>query len=73
MIEERLDELIKTYEHEIDKYLKSSDYTKTIVQIKSCHSGVTKKFCENAVRIACIELLKSVVASLEYVKTGEKK
>lgn len=73
MIEERLDELIQMYESEINKYRESSDYTKTVVKIKSCHSGVTKMFCENVVRIACIKILESVVDSLKYAKTGERK
>lgn len=73
MTEERLDELIQMYESEIDKYQELSNHTKTIIQIKSRHSGITKLFCENAVRIACIAILKSVVDSLKYAKTGERK
>lgn len=73
MIGERLDELIQMYESEINKYRESSDYTKTVVKIKFCHSGVTKMFCENVVRIACIKILESVVDSLKYAKTGERK
>lgn len=75
MIEERIDELIETYNDKIDKCLKEREGYK-IALIGSTNGNIGSLIERYARCIAyCdyeIEMYESFIKSLEYAKTGER-
>ena len=76
MIEERIDELIETYNCKIDKCRKDrKDYKFDLIE--SVNGNISALIERDARCIACcdneIEMYESFIESLKYAKTGERK